>query len=97
VEEEEAVAEVSAAAAEVAEVVAEESAPVRVEVKPAPIEVPVDLGGLVMVSTKPVEAATAEPQFVPEVGARRRDVVLQSAEAEEEAPASLVQVETRRD
>jgi len=84
---------------EVAAVVAEAepvAAPVLVEAKAAPVEVPVDLGGLVMVSTKPTEAVAAEP--VPEViGARRRDVARDATEAAKEAPISLVQVETRRD
>ncbi|MFB0825169.1 Rne/Rng family ribonuclease [Chromobacterium violaceum] len=68
---------------------------VQAEPKPAAMEAkPLDLGGLVMVATKPateLAAAASEPEL-PQ-GPRRRDVVVAEAAAVE--PAQLVQVETR--
>lgn len=84
----EAVAE--APAVEAPAVVAAVAAPVVEEAKP------MDLGGLVMVSTKPAaEQAPAVVEPVVPQGPRRRDVVSQGA-AEPEAPVQLMQVETRQ-
>ncbi|MBM2883520.1 Rne/Rng family ribonuclease [Chromobacterium phragmitis] len=72
-----------------------------IEPAPQPVETvveakPLDLGGLVMVSTKP---AQLQPQAVEEPllpqGPRRRDVVSQ-AQADVEQPVQLMQVETRQ-
>ena len=71
------------------EAIAVESKPVAVESKP------LDLGGLVMIATKPV---SQQPSAVPEPelpqGPRRRDIVA-AAEAAVVEPAQLMQVETR--
>ncbi|POZ60893.1 Rne/Rng family ribonuclease [Chromobacterium alticapitis] len=84
-------AEIEPVAAAVAEVVAE-AAP---QAAPAVEEKPVELGGLVMVSTKPAtEQAPAVEQPALQQGPRRRDVVA-NAELEAEQPAQLMQVETR--
>ncbi|OHX14591.1 ribonuclease E [Chromobacterium sphagni] len=73
-------------------------APRVVEVAPETTEAkPQDLGGLVMIATKPaVEQAQAvvEPEL--QQGPRRRDVVAGSA-SDAPAPLQLVQVETRND
>ena len=102
----EVVAEPQAAAPEapLAEVLAVEPVPApgevkaeaKGEVKPAQVEAraePADLGGLVMVSTKAVAEAPAAQELVLPQGPRRRDVSRQADPSE--APAALVQVETR--
>ncbi|UTH74064.1 Rne/Rng family ribonuclease [Chromobacterium sp. IIBBL 290-4] len=78
------------------EAVVVETAPLMVQVEAAPVEAkPLDLGGLVMISTKPTgeqAPAALEPEL--QQGPRRRDVVV--AEAAEAAPMQLVQIETSR-
>ncbi|AXE36697.1 Rne/Rng family ribonuclease [Chromobacterium phragmitis] len=90
----EAVVEAVAVQAPAAEVEAE-AIIVPVETKPAAEESKqLDLGGLVMVATKPA-SNQVEPAAEPMVphGPRRRDVAAAAVEAA--APAQLVQVETR--
>ncbi len=70
-------------------VVAEQVKPVET----AKVDAPQDLGGLVMVSTKPASQQEEAPQLEVAAGPRRRDVV-KAADAEA-APVQLVQVETR--
>ncbi|MEN2428723.1 Rne/Rng family ribonuclease [Chromobacterium vaccinii] len=81
-------ASVAEAPAVKVEAIAVESKPVAVESKP------LDLGGLVMIATKPVSqqpSATSEPEL-PQ-GPRRRDVA--AADAAVVEPVQLMQVETR--
>ena len=70
-----------------------EAAQIVVEAKPVETK-PMDLGGLVMVATKPVaeHPAALEPEL-PQ-GPRRRDVTA-GIDAAAQAPVELVQVETR--
>ena len=79
----------------VVEVVAVQHEPVVVEVKPE-VQAPVDLGGLVMVSTRaPSEQPVALPVVEEVKGKRRREAV--RADVTEVAAVELVQVQTRHD
>jgi ribonuclease E len=65
--------------------------------KPQAIELPVDLGGLVMVSTKPGQHVPSVPQEDVQSGPRRRDVARETALVAAESPVELVQIETRKE